>query len=154
MSYRRLFTAPLSALALSIGTATLAQFGQEQEPRPRIWVGGGGYGRMSREAPKWATRADFDGRFNFCRGYYSSNRSEDGGQGWRTDYPGADNNFSVRLGELSFVRVKMKTDGQPDNVVVRLTDPLLFQLPVSLHGGRRHGALQRRGSRERCARIC
>ena len=84
---------------------------------------------MSREAPKWATRDDFDGRFNFCRGFYSSNRFEDGGQGWRTDYPGADNNFSVRLGELSFVRVKMKPDGQPDNVVINLTDPLLFHCP-------------------------
>ena len=129
MSYRRLFTALLSAITLSIATAALAQLGQEQEPRPRIWVGGGGYGRMSREAPKWATRDDFDGRFNFCRGYYTSNRFEDGGQGWRTDYPGADNNFSVRLGELSFVRVKMKPDGQPDNVVINLTDPLLFHCP-------------------------
>jgi len=84
---------------------------------------------MSHEAPKWAARDDFDGRFNFCRGYYTSNRFEDGGQGWRTDYPGADNNFSVRLGELSFVRVKMRPDGQPDNVVVSLTDPLLFHCP-------------------------
>jgi hypothetical protein len=133
MSCRRLFTALLSAITLSIATAALAliaQQGQEQEPRPRIWVGGGGYGRMSREAPKWATREDFDGRFNFCRGFYTSDRPEDGGQGWRTDYPGADNNFSVRLGELSYVRVKMKPDGQPDNVVVRLTDPLLFRCPV------------------------
>ena len=75
-------------------------------------------------------REDFDGRFNFCRGYYSSNRPEAGGQGWRTDYPGADNNFSVRLSELSFVRVKMKPDGQPDNVVIRLTDPLLYRCGV------------------------
>jgi hypothetical protein len=134
MSYRRLFTALLAAVTLSIATAALAQIGQlgqEQEPRPRIWVGGGGgFGRFSREAPKWATRADFDGRFNFCRGYYTSNRPEDGGQGWRTDYPGADNNFSVRLSELSFVRVKMKPDGQPDNVVINLTDPLLYRCPV------------------------
>ena len=134
MSYRRLVAALLGAVTISIATAALAQvgqFGQEQEPRPRIWVGGGGrgFGRFSREAPKWATRADFDGRFNFCRGYYTSNRGEDGGQGWRTDYPGADNNFSVRLAELSFVRVKMKPDGQPDNVVVNLTDPLLYRCP-------------------------
>lgn len=134
MSYRRLLTALLAAV--SIATAALgpigliAQLGQEQEPRPRIWVGGGGYGRFSREAPKWATRADFDGRFNFCRGYFTSNRPEDGGQGWRTDYPGADNNFSVRLSELSFVKVKMKPDGQPDNVVINLTDPLLYRCPI------------------------
>jgi hypothetical protein len=134
MSYRRLFKALLAAVTVSIATAALAQIGQlgqEQEPRPRIWVGGGGgFGRFSREAPKWATRANFDGRFNFCRGYYTSNRPEDGGQGWRTDYPGADNNFSVRLSELSFVRVKMKPDGQPDNVVINLTDPLLYRCPV------------------------
>jgi len=131
MSCRRLSIGLLSAITLSIATAALAELGQQgQEPRPRIWVGGGGYGRMSREAPKWATRDDFDGRFNFCRGYYSSNRFEDGGQGWRTDYPGADNNFSVRLGELTYVRVKMKADGQPDNVVLRLTDPLLYHCPI------------------------
>jgi hypothetical protein len=131
MSCHRLVIGFLSATAFSVATAALAELGQEQEqgPRPRIWVGGGGYGRMSREAPKWVTRDDFDGRFNFCRGFYSSNRFEDGGQGWRTDYPGADNNFSVRLGELSFVRVKMKQDGQPDNVVINLTDPLLFHCP-------------------------
>ena len=132
MSCRRLSIAFLSAITLSIATAalaSLAQQGQEPGPRPRIWVGGGGYGRMSREGPKWATREDFDGRFNFCRGFYTSDRPEDGGQGWRTDYPGADNNFSVRLGELSLVRVKMKPDGQPDNVVVRLTDPLLYRCP-------------------------
>lgn len=122
----------LSAITLSISAAALAQIGQSQQeegPRPRIWVGPGGYGGFSREPTKWATREDFDGRFNFCRGYYNSNRREDGGQGWRTDYPGADNNFSVRLGELSFVRVKMKPDGQPDNVVLRLTDPLLYRCP-------------------------
>src|SRR4051812_45949501 len=130
MSARRLFTALLSAITLSIATAALAQIGQPpQEPRPRIWVGGDGYGRFSREAPKWIARDDYDGRYNFCRGYYSSNRPEAGGQGWRTDYPGADNNFSVRLGELSLVKVKMKADGQPDNVVVRLTDPLLYRCP-------------------------
>jgi hypothetical protein len=132
MSYRRLFTALLSAITMSIATAALAQIGQfppDQEGRPRIWVGGDGYGRMSREAPKWIAREDYDGRYNFCRGYYTSNRPEAGGQGWRTDYPGADNNFSVRLSELSFVKVKMKPDGQPDNVVVRLTDPLLYRCP-------------------------
>ena len=129
MSSLRFLTALLAAIPLSVATAAFAQRGQEQEPRPRIWVGGGGYGRFSREAPKWATAEDFDGRYNFCRGYYTSNRPEAGGQGWRTDYPGADNNFSVRLGELSMVRVKMKPDGQPDNVVIRLNDPLLFRCP-------------------------
>ena len=106
----------------------------------RIWVGRGGFGR---EAPKWAKRSNFDGSFNYCRGFFTSDRREDGGMGWWTDYPGADNNFSVRLGELTFVRVKLDATGQPDNVVVQLTDPLLYQLPAALHGGRRHRPFQR-----------
>src|SRR6266403_335633 len=85
----------------------------------RIWVGGGGFWRTP---PKWATRADFDGSFNYCRGFYTSNRREAGGSGWDTDYPGSDNNFSVRLAELTLVRVKLDAAGQPDYVVVRLTD--------------------------------
>ena len=64
----------------------------------RIWVGGGGF---YREPPKWATPADFDGSFLYCRGFYRSVAREAGGQGWSTDYPGADNNFSVRLAELT-----------------------------------------------------
>src|SRR5213594_3263662 len=93
----------------------------------RIWVGGG---RFWRTAPKWATKANFDGSFNYCRGYYTSSRREAGGSGWDTDYPGSDNNFSVRLAELTLVRVKLDVAGQPDYVVVRLTDPLLFRCPM------------------------
>ena len=36
------------------------------------------------------------------------------------DYPGADNNFSVRLAELTRVRVRLDAARQPDNVAVRL----------------------------------
>src|SRR5258705_46151 len=131
LSYRRLVTALVAPIVLVLATAVYAQFSQEQEGRPRIWVGGsGGFGRFRREPPKWGTKVDFDGQFNYCRGFYTSDRPEAGGMGWWTDYPGADNNFSVRLGELTFVRVRMKPDGQPDNVVVRLDDPLLFRLPI------------------------
>jgi hypothetical protein len=133
VTYRRLLIALLTAAILPTATLALyAQFAQQgQEPRPRIWIGGGGgFGRFRREPPKWAERSNFDGGFNYCRGYYASDRPEAGGMGWWTDYPGADNNFSVRLGELTFVRVKMKSDGQPDNVVVRLTDPLLNHCPI------------------------
>jgi hypothetical protein len=107
-------------VAVLVTTAAVA-YGQ------RIWVGGG---RFYRTAPKWATPADFDGSYNFCRGFYTSNRREDGGSGWDTDFPGADNNFSVRLAELTLVRVKLDDAGQPDYVVVRLTDPLLFHCPM------------------------
>ena len=86
---------------------------------------------MSREPPKWATRDGLRRPLQLLpRLLHAATVREAGGQGWRTDYPGADNNFSVRLAELTFVRVKMKPDGQPDNVVVRLTDPLLFRCPI------------------------
>jgi hypothetical protein len=91
----------------------------------RVW--GGFYGRTP---PKFATAASFDGSFNFCRVMFRSDRREK--QGWSTDYPGADINFSVRLAELTKVRVKMTHDGEeqvPDAVVVRLTDDTLFQCP-------------------------
>ena len=115
---------------LPIATAVLAQVSQQDpEWRPRIWVGGGGYGRFRRTPPKWATPADFDGSFNYCRAFYTSDRREDGGSGWDTDFPGADNNFSVRLAELTFVHVKLDHAGQPDYVVLRLTDPLLARCP-------------------------
>src|SRR5262245_10543720 len=93
----------------------------------QIWVGGGGYGRY---APRWAKSTDFDGSFLYCRGFYQSVRREPGGSGWSTDYPGADNNFSVRLAELTTVRVRLDNNRQPQHVVVHLTDPLLFRCPV------------------------
>ena len=78
----------------------------------QIWVGGGYYGRF---APRFAAVEDFDGRFLYCRAYFQV--------GWSTDYPGADNNFSVRLAELTKVLVKFDENRQPHHVVVRLDDP-------------------------------
>jgi hypothetical protein len=115
---------PPLALAISIGlvsvTAPLAL-------AQRIWVGGG---RFYQEPPKWATPADFDGSYLYCRGFYRSVMREAGGQGWSTDYPGADNNFSVRLAELTTVHIHLNPDSQPNTVVVSLGDPLLFRCPM------------------------
>ncbi len=133
LSYRRILTALIAAVTVPMAAAVLDELGHDQEGqgRPRIWVGGnGGFGGFRREPPKWASRADFDGQFNYCRGFYTSDRPEAGGMGWWTDYPGADNNFSVRLAELTFVKVKFGKDNQPDNVVIRLTDPLLYRCPI------------------------
>src|SRR5262245_55086037 len=95
----------------------------------RIW--GGYYGRTP---PKFPTATTFDGSFHFCRILFSSNRREK--QGWDTDYPGADLNFSVRLAELTKVRVKFVDEAGegevPDAVVVRLTDDALFHCPFTL----------------------
>ena len=112
------FAAIIGALGASI-TALHAQ---------RIW--GGYYGRTP---PKFPTPTTFDGNFHFCRVMFTSDRREK--QGWGTDYPGADLNFSTRLAELTKVRVTMTHDGEeevPDAVVVRLTDDALFQCPFVL----------------------
>lgn len=74
--------------------------------------------------------SDFDGSFVYCRGFYTSVTREPGGQGWSTDYPGADNNFSVRLAELTRMHVKLNDNRQPNFGVVSLTDPLLFKCPI------------------------
>ena len=95
----------------------------------RIWAGGYGFGTP----PRFPTPTSFAGSFNFCRVMFTSDRREK--QGWRTDYPGADINFSVRLAELTKVHVKMTHDegdeDTPDAVVVRLTDDALFQCPFT-----------------------
>jgi hypothetical protein len=106
-------------------TATLlaaaAAFAQQ------IWVGGG---RFYRYPPKWVKASDFDGSFIYCRGFYRSVTREEGGSGWNTDFPGADNNFSVRLAELTTVHVKLDERRQPNYGVVQLTDPLLNHCPM------------------------
>ena len=81
--------------------------------------------------PRFPTAATFTGKFNFCRVMFTSNRREK--RGWSTDYPGADINFSIRLSELTKVRVAHQQSGDdPDYVVVRLTDDALFQCPFVL----------------------
>jgi Domain of unknown function (DUF4159) len=97
----------------------------------RIWAGY--YGRTP---PKFPTATTFDGNFHFCRVMFSSDHREK--QGWSTDYPGADINLSVRLAELTKIRVTLTHDSDggegevPDTVVVRLTDDALFQCPFTL----------------------
>lgn len=86
-------------------------------------------GRFFRGAPRFATPESFDGSFNFCRVMYESTRREAGGQGWWTDYPGSDINFSVRLSELTKTRVSWQPTGEPNHLVIRLTDAELFQCP-------------------------
>ena len=70
----------------------------------------------------------FDGRFHYCRGMYRMNTGGDGGS-WLTDYPLADIDLSVRLAELTKIRVGFNTTGQPQHLIVRLTGEELFQCP-------------------------
>ncbi len=110
---------------VAIGVIGAIALGHAQQIR------GGWFGRTP---PKFATATTFAGHFNFCRVMFRSDRREK--QGWGTDYPGADLNFSVRLSELTKVNVKMNHEGSedetPDAVVVRLTDEALFQCPFTM----------------------
>jgi hypothetical protein len=92
---------------------------------------GGGFGRFGpRGYPAKFARADSFGHgFNFCRAAYTSGRREAGGQGWSTDYPDAELNFSIRLSELTKTRVTKDNNGRPEHLVVRLTDEALYQCP-------------------------
>ena len=79
--------------------------------------------------PRLPTADSFDGYFNFCRGLFHGDRIEAGGQGWWTDYPAADVNFSIRLSELTKTRVSRTPANEPNHLVVRLTDDELFKCP-------------------------
>lgn len=108
-----------AALVLLLAAAASAQYG--------------GWGRMRRAPPRFPTSdASFDGGFNFCRVMYSSQWREAGGQGWSTDYPDADINFSIRFAELTKARVSKQPTGVPSHFVVRLTDEWLSRCPFVL----------------------
>jgi hypothetical protein len=104
------------ALVLGLAGVAAAQFGRR-----------GGFGR--RATARFPTAETFGHGFNFCRAIYTSTQREAGGQGWSTDYPDADLNFSIRFSELTRTRVSFDTRGTPDFVTVRLTDDALFQCP-------------------------
>jgi hypothetical protein len=105
------FTAVLLAAAAAAAQDFLP-FARSRGPRPRM-----------------AMPDSFDGRFNFCRLWYTQVGREAGGQGWWTDYPNADINFSIRLSELTKTRVSQTSSGEPNHLVVRATDDELFQCP-------------------------
>ena len=98
----------------------------------QIWTDSDMWRGWRGEPPRFATRALKDGRFHFCRLMYPSAYREAGGQGWRTDYPGADINFSVRLAELTKTAVGIDGEGEgdPEYFVVRSSgDDNLFNCP-------------------------
>ena len=112
---RLLFTSAI----LLVAAAAAAQIWTDRN----MWRGGRG------EPPRFPTHALGDGQFHFCRLLYTSVRAEDGGMGWRTDYPGADINFSVRFSELTKAAVSKDDDGEPEYFVVRIEDDALFKCP-------------------------
>lgn len=87
--------------------------------------------RFLRQPVRLATPESFDGRFNFCRVMYGNGPFGAGG-GWSADYPSADVNLSVRLAELTKIRISRTPDGAPNHLVVRPSDDELFQCPFVL----------------------
>ena len=69
------------------------------------------------------------GGFMFCRLLYSSVRREQGGSGWSTDYPNADNNFMTRITQLTYAPVSKWVDGENGFLAVPPNDPRMFQCP-------------------------
>ncbi len=79
------------------------------------------YSDPRRGVPDWENDQQFKKDvFTFCRIEYTSYGR---GWSWDTDYPDADLNFSYRLQELTSLKVN------PDGIVLRLTDPELFDYP-------------------------
>jgi hypothetical protein len=93
--------------------------------------GGGGRRRQRDEPdrteyPVWEHEKSFDSDvFTFVRIQYDSTGYANSRRTWANDYPDCDWNFSVRLHELT----SMKVD--PNGKVLRLTDPELFQYPFT-----------------------
>jgi hypothetical protein len=98
------------AMALATAAAAHAQFGR------------GFFGA------RVATAEDFDGRFHYCRMMYRPSFNGNGGS-WRTDYPNADINLSVRLSELTKISVS-KSGTSPNILLVRPGGDELFQCPL------------------------
>jgi hypothetical protein len=119
------FRARPSKLGAALGALLLATAAYAQ-----IWTGNDMWRGWRNEPPRFPTRALKDGNFHFCRLMYESVSREAGGQGWRTDYPGADINLSIRFAELTKTAVSINGEGDPEYFVVRSSgDDSLFHCP-------------------------
>jgi hypothetical protein len=115
---RRLRLVAVATIALALAASVEAQFRRR---------GGGGFGRGFSNA-RYATPQDIDGRWHFCRIVFREDFRGDGG-GWSVDYPRADLNLSIRLAELTKTDVSKSPGGEPNHLLIRLTDPELFDCP-------------------------
>lgn len=117
----------VTGLAVALGAATGFVL---SEGLPASAQGRRGWGWRDWE-DRLAAPEKFDGQFQFCRVMYRSRRFGFG-NGWATDYPDADVNLSIRLSELTRTRVSVRPSGEPNHLIVRLTDDALFQCPFLL----------------------
>ncbi len=116
---RRLGIAALlltSTAAIVLSPLAIAQWGRRGRFR--------GIEQDRRGVPTWEVDERFPGdTFTFARVRYDSYYGRGGGGGWRTDYPDSDLNFSLRLQQLTTIKVN------PDPVIVNLTDENLSDYP-------------------------
>jgi hypothetical protein len=87
-----------------------------------------GIGRWADTVDRVARPDDISGDFHFCRIAFANDLRGDGGN-WQVDYPRADINLSIRLGELTRTAVNMDAYGDPRPLAMRLTDDVMFQCP-------------------------
>jgi len=83
--------------------------------------------RRSFASTRIATADDVDGRFQFCRVAFDSRGGF--GSSWSVDWPRADINLSIRLSELTKTTISRDGGGDPNHLLVRLTDPEMFSCP-------------------------
>jgi hypothetical protein len=85
---------------------------------------GGFYRNLN--TPRDVAEGSYDGSFRFCRISFRNSPQGDG-DGWYVDYPRADENLSIRFGELTKAPVTHDAEGNPLHVVFPATDPELFK---------------------------
>jgi hypothetical protein len=84
-----------------------------------------GFGNVRLSTPE-----DVDGSFQFCRIVFNGGFGGDNqGGSWNVDWPRADINLSIRLSELTKTTVGKASDGEPNHLLLRLTDDVLYQCP-------------------------
>lgn len=106
----------LFAVALTFAGSAIALAQRGGWGRRGDWSSAGRNG-----VPQWEVDKRFiHDTFTFARVRYSSYGYRDK---WATDYPDSDLNFSLRLQQLTSLKVN------PDPVIVELTDPQLFDYP-------------------------
>src|SRR5690242_471629 len=113
---RTLRVTAVAIAAVLCAAAAQAQFGR-------------GFGNRARVA----TLNDFDGSFHYCRLVYRSGFGgfgRGGGGSWTTDYPNADINMSIRLAELTRIKVGKLPSGDPNHLLVDVRGDELFQCPL------------------------
>jgi hypothetical protein len=107
-------------MLIVLGVSALAVAQQSKRPRR----GGGVWQSQDRgSVPSWEFDKDFEkDLFTFVRIKYQSHGYGRGG-GWATDYRDSELNFSLRLQQLTSMKVN------PEPIVLELTDPKLFEYP-------------------------